>query len=91
MRAGRSRSRGRGVVTMRISGSSGMGGDVRPARASSPAIDGSASGSHCVTCKFPVLDDDEGGIACDECQQWCHGSQVCTGLPSDFVKEVLKH
>lgn len=47
--------------------------------------------SPCVTCCFPVKDDEEGGIACDECGQWCHGSQVCTGLPSDFVKQVLQH
>ena len=45
----------------------------------------------CVTCRFPVFSDDVGGIACDDCNQWCHGSQLCTGLPTDFVKEVLKH
>lgn len=45
----------------------------------------------CVTCRFIVKDDEEGGIGCDECNEWCHGSQTCTVLPSDFVKEVLKH
>lgn len=84
-------SRGCGVKT-RISSASGAS-SVERGRLSSPGTPCGASSDlfHCVTCKFPVLDNEEGGIACDECKQWCHGSQVCTGLPKDFVKEVLKH
>ncbi|XP_050717498.1 uncharacterized protein LOC126999210 [Eriocheir sinensis] len=40
---------------------------------------------------FPLRMMRSGGIACDECNEWCHGSQTCTGFPSVFVKEVLKH
>lgn len=62
-------------------------------RVSSPSAGVSACApiSHCVTCRFPVLDNAEGGTACNECDQWCHSSQVCVGLPSDFIMEVLKH
>lgn len=91
----RSNSRGHGVSTgRRMSGSSRS--SVERGKGSSPATPGTTSGAsdevfYCVTCRFPVLNNEEGGIACDECDHWCHGSQVCSGLPNDFVKEMLKH
>lgn len=29
-----------------------------------------------VTCLQSVKDDEQDGIACDECEQWCHGTQL---------------
>lgn len=86
-------SRGRRVSNRSCSGGSGRGINAERGRSLTPKGGGSASSivCHCVTCKFPVLNNDEGGIECDECEQWCHGSQVCTGLPEDFVKQVLRH
>ena len=87
MASGGGAGRGRGVVTRRVSAGRGSSPAARGQRTPATSI----AQSPCVTCCFPVKDDEESGIACDECNEWCHGSQTCTGLPSDFVKEILKH
>ena len=46
----------------------------------------STSTSKCRSCKRVVKDDDESGIACDNCSGWFHGS--CAGLSKDDVSAM---
>lgn len=96
MQNNRRSSRGRGVST-RIGSAGGRSRVERSSNiiylCSSPAPPSGTSADvfHFVTCKFPVLNNEEGGIAYDECEHWCHGTKVSTGLRNDFIKQVLKH
>ena len=44
------------------------------------------SRSPCVTCGNSVSGD---SIACDSCNQWCHGTEACTGLPTIVVDQII--
>ena len=44
----------------------------------------------CSACSLPVKDDGVGGIFCDRCKFWCHGTPSCTKLPKDFIKVFMK-
>ena len=42
----------------------------------------------CSTCGDDVGPDP---IGCDDCDQWMHGTEMCTGLPQDLITAILKH
>ena len=63
----------------------------RSGSASSGALrddDSSDSVHNCVSCAKVVGD---GGIGCDKCEHWVHGTEMCSGLPQRVIDAILEY
>lgn len=71
-------------------GGTGRGRATRASRSASLTETPARRGEECLcgTCG-----DDVGAnpIGCDKCDQWVHGSQMCSGLPQDLITAILKY
>ena len=43
------------------------------------------------TCGTCSRDTGDSAIGCDDCQVWVHGTEMCSGLPTDLIHAIIKH